>query len=71
MPNTTDVFYNQLSVPTANYLLCLGTMLVAAVTNNNTTALSQTYSVSAIAVRNQYGVARNTRNATLIFPCEL
>lgn len=47
--HTSKVFHNQLYVPIANYLLCIGTVIIAAVFKN-TTALGQAYGVCVMFV---------------------
>ena len=47
--HTSKVFHNQLYVPLANYLLCIGTVVITAVFNN-TTSLGQAYGVCVMFV---------------------
>jgi len=47
--HTSKVFHNQLYVPLANYLLCIGTVVIAAV-YKNTTALGNAYGVCVMFV---------------------
>ena len=47
--HTSKVFHSQLYVPIANYLLCIGTVIISAVFKN-TTALGQAYGVCVMFV---------------------
>ena len=47
--HTSKKFHNQLYVPVANYLLCIGTVIISAV-YRNTTALGQAYGVCVMFV---------------------
>ncbi len=47
--HTSKVFHNQLYVPLANYLLCIGTVIITAVFNN-TTSLGDAYGVCVMFV---------------------
>ncbi len=47
--HTSKIYHHQLYVPVANYLLCIGTVVIAAVFNN-TTSLGQAYGVCVMFV---------------------
>lgn len=47
--HTSKIYHHQLYVPIANYLLCIGTVVIAAVFNN-TTSLGQAYGVCVMFV---------------------
>jgi len=47
--HTSKTYHNQLYVPFANYLLCIGTIIITAVFNN-TTSLGQAYGVCVMFV---------------------